>query len=171
MGVYDCTLISLTLSFCLTGTSAILGNNTYFISTKKPLQCHEIKSTSARSKTECSLSCKKDLYSCAGYVYNSSHFRCDVCFIYDETTRLVTVETSNTTSSSMPKINMDSGELYKTLNHYNDVIMSPMASQITSLTTVCSTVYSYADLRKHQSSASLAFVRGIHRGPVTTNGQ
>ena len=30
-----------------------------------------------------------------------------------------------------------------------------------------STVYSGADQRKHQSSASLAFVRGIHRGPVT----
>ena len=44
--------------------------------------------------------------------------------------------------------------------------MGPMASQITSLTIVYSTVYSGADQRKHQSSASLAFVRGIHRGPV-----
>ena len=50
--------------------------------------------------------------------------------------------------------------------HYNDVIMGPIASQITSLTTVYSTVYSDADQRKYQSSASLAFVRGIHRGPV-----
>ena len=41
--------------------------------------------------------------------------------------------------------------------------MSTMASQITSLTVVYSTVYSNADQRKHQSSASLAFVRGIHR--------
>ena len=47
--------------------------------------------------------------------------------------------------------------------HYNDVIMGAMASQITSLTTVYSTAYSDADQRKHQSSASLAFVRGIHR--------
>ena len=47
--------------------------------------------------------------------------------------------------------------------HYNDVIMSPMASQLTSLTIVSSTVYSYADQRKQQSSASLAFVWGIHR--------
>ena len=39
--------------------------------------------------------------------------------------------------------------------HYNDVIMSMMASQITSLTTVCSSLYSDADQRKHQSSASL----------------
>ena len=52
--------------------------------------------------------------------------------------------------------------------HYNDVLMSPMASKITSLTTVYSTVYSGADRRKHQSFASLAFVRGIHRWPVNS---
>ena len=52
--------------------------------------------------------------------------------------------------------------------HYNDVIMSTMASQITSLTSVYSTVYSGADERKHQSSASLVFVRGIHRWPVNS---
>ena len=52
--------------------------------------------------------------------------------------------------------------------HYNDVIMSSLASQITSLTIVYSIVYSSADQRKHQSSASLAFVRGIHRGPVNS---
>ena len=47
--------------------------------------------------------------------------------------------------------------------HYSDVIVGMMASQITSLTIVYTTVYSAADQRKHQSSASLAFVRGIHR--------
>ena len=46
--------------------------------------------------------------------------------------------------------------------------MSAIASQITSLTIVYSIVYSDADQRKHQSSASLAFVRGIHRGPVNS---
>ena len=46
--------------------------------------------------------------------------------------------------------------------------MSAMASQITSLTIVYSTVYSGVDQRKHQSSASLAFVRGIHRWPVNS---
>ena len=46
--------------------------------------------------------------------------------------------------------------------------MSVMASQITSLTIVYSTVYSGADQRKHQSSVSLAFVGGIHRGPVNS---
>ena len=46
--------------------------------------------------------------------------------------------------------------------------MGAMAYQITSLTIVYSTVYSSADQRKHQSSASLAFVRGIHRSPVNS---
>ena len=44
--------------------------------------------------------------------------------------------------------------------------MGAVASQITSLTIVYSTVDSDADQSKHQSSASLAFVRGIHRGPM-----
>ena len=52
--------------------------------------------------------------------------------------------------------------------HYNDVIMGTMASQITSLTSVYSTVYSGVDQRKHQRTASLAFVWGIHRGPVNS---
>ena len=59
--------------------------------------------------------------------------------------------------------------------HYNDVIMSTMASKIISLTIVYSTIYSGTDERKHQSSASLAFVGGVHqllvnslhKGPVT----
>ena len=52
--------------------------------------------------------------------------------------------------------------------HYSDVIIGAMASQITSLTIVYSTVYSASDQRKHQSSASLAFVRGIHRSPANS---
>ena len=52
--------------------------------------------------------------------------------------------------------------------HYGDVIMGVIASQITRLTIVHSSVYSGADQRKHQSSASLAFVQGIHRGPVNS---
>ena len=46
--------------------------------------------------------------------------------------------------------------------------MGTEASQITSLTIVYTTVYSDADQSKHQTSASLAFVRGIHRGPVNS---
>ena len=55
---------------------------------------------------------------------------------------------------------------HSTPGHYDDVIMTMLASQITSLTVVYSIVYSGVNQRKHQSSASLAFVREIHRGPV-----
>ena len=51
--------------------------------------------------------------------------------------------------------------------HYNDVIIGAIASQIISLTIVYATVYSDAD-KKYQSSASLAFVRGISRRPVNS---
>ena len=54
------------------------------------------------------------------------------------------------------------------ISHYSDVIMGAMASQIISVSIVYSTVCSGADQRKHQSSASLAFVRGIHRWPVNS---
>ena len=57
--------------------------------------------------------------------------------------------------------------IYK-VPHHNDVIMGAMSSQITSLTIVYSTVYSDADQRRHQSSAPLAFARGIHRWPVNS---
>ena len=46
-------------------------------------------------------------------------------------------------------------------SHYNCVIMSPMAFQITSLAIVCSIVSG----KKHQSSVPLPFVRGIYRRP------
>ena len=58
-------------------------------------------------------------------------------------------------------------ELYETFDvkvYYITVTsMVAMASQITSLTIVYSTVYSGTDQRKHQSSAALGFVWGIHR--------
>ena len=77
----------------------------------------------------------------------------------------------STSSESCPQFTPCRVLLY----HCNDVIMSAMASQITSLTSVYPTVYAGADQRQHQSSASLAFVWGIHRwavnsphkGPVT----
>ena len=54
--------------------------------------------------------------------------------------------------------------------HYSDVIMSATASQIIWVLIVYSTVWSGADRRKHQSSASQAFatVRGIHQWPVNS---
>ena len=63
----------------------------------------------------------------------------------------------------VPRCHMWSGPV-----HYSDVIMGEMASQITSLRIVYSTVYSGKGQRKHQSSASLAFLRGIHRWPVNS---
>ena len=53
-------------------------------------------------------------------------------------------------------------------HNYYDVVMGAMASQITSFMSVCPTVYSGTNERKHQSSESLAFVRGIHRWPVNS---
>ena len=53
-------------------------------------------------------------------------------------------------------------------NHHNDVIMSAMASQITGITVVYSSVYPGTDQRKHHSSALLAFVKGIHLWPVNS---
>ena len=58
--------------------------------------------------------------------------------------------------------------LSRFLVHYNDVIMGVVVSQITSITIVYSSVYSGTDKKNHQSSASLAFVREIHRRPVNS---
>ena len=54
------------------------------------------------------------------------------------------------------------------IHRYSDVIMGAMASQITSPSIFYLIVYSYADQRKHQSSASLPFVRGLHQQPVNS---
>ena len=52
------------------------------------------------------------------------------------------------------------------LDHCSGVIMSTITPQITAVPVVCLTVCSGGDQRKHQSSTSLAFVRGINRWPV-----
>ena len=53
-------------------------------------------------------------------------------------------------------------ENIKALRHW------PLWGEFASFTNDYSSVYSGADQRKHQSSASLAFVRGIHRWPVNS---
>ena len=53
-------------------------------------------------------------------------------------------------------------------NHYSDVIMSAMVSQINGVSSAYSTVCSGVDQRRHQRSAPLAFVRGLHRRPVNS---
>ena len=76
----------------VSSSSAIMDNaNSHFKSTRKPLQCHKIKSVDVRCSLECVLHCLKDLYSCAGYVFDhkgASGLGCDVCFIHDVTTPL-----------------------------------------------------------------------------------
>ena len=72
------------------------------------------------------------------------------------------------TCNPKPKIIMFSRFSGRPSAHYNDVLMGTMASQITSLTIVYSIIYLGVDQRKHQSSASLAFVWGIHRWPVNS---
>ena len=102
------------------------------------------------------------------------HLQVLVCYIirpYQNGTR-----SSNPSKSNGMQLDISFVDIKHTCDlHYSDVIMGAMASQITNLTTVYSTVYSGAAHRKYQSSASLAFVRGIHRwsvnsphkGPVT----
>ena len=58
--------------------------------------------------------------------------------------------------------------LWKSQVRYSDVIMSAMASQITSVSIIRSAVCPGANQRKHQSSAPLAIVRGIHRWAVNS---
>ena len=54
------------------------------------------------------------------------------------------------------------------ISRYSDVIMSEIASQITGVSIVYSTICSGVDQGKHESSASLAFVRGIHQWTVNS---
>ena len=70
-------------------------------------------------------------------------------------------------SSAFPRFHWQSASICSHYSH-SDVIMGAMASQITNLTIVNFDVYSGTYQRKHQSSASLAFVRGIHRWPVNS---
>ena len=54
-------------------------------------------------------------------------------------------------------------------NHCSDVIMGAGVSNHQPYDCLLNRVYSGADQRKHQSSASLAFARGIHRWPVNSS--
>ena len=61
-------------------------------------------------------------------------------------------------------------ELWKpnVLKHYSNITMSAIASQITGASAVYSIFCPSADQRKHQNSASLSFVSGIHPWPVSS---
>ena len=63
------------------------------------------------------------------------------------------------------------GSHWRRTGIYREVIMGAMASQITGIPIFCTIVGAGADQRKHQNSASLAFVWGIHRWPENSSTQ
>ena len=82
------------------------------------------------------------------------------------TNRLFSHVTSLTIDDYRLPVAQRSCNIQDEISHYSDVIIRALASQITVILMVCSTICSGADQRKHQSSALLAFVRGVHRWPV-----
>ena len=83
----------------------------------------------------------------------------------DEKSKLINVWLGAVRQQAISWANLDPGICC----HYGDVTMVTVALQITSLTIVYSIVWWDRDQRKHQSSASLAFFRGIHRSPVKSS--
>ena len=65
------------------------------------------------------------------------------------------------------RLNIDT-RYFDQIPHYNDIIMSAIASQTTGVSIVYLIVCSGVNQRKHQSYTSLAFVRGIHQWPVNS---
>ena len=92
-----------------------------------------------------------------GYIDYIQKFRC-VCVLSNVTAKHNNVSTVYTVTKSVRF----------SPNHYRDVIMSALASQITAVSIVYLTVCSGAYQRNHQISASLAYVRGIRRWPVNS---
>ena len=121
------------------------------------------------------------------YSRKSCHFECETDFIVDKCgCQLLSMRRRgvpvchplNETQCAVPAkhVYMEQGwPCAQYVQHYSDVIMGTMASQITSLTIVYSTVYSGTDQRNRKSSASLAFVgeicrwpgNSLHKGPAT----
>ena len=85
------------------------------------------------------------------------------CYLHDGSWILIRwsfhIKTSHWNNSKHPKSHTCGWAMGCLLCLYSDVMMGAMASKMTSLKIVYWTVYSGADQRKHQSSASLAFVR------------
>ena len=64
------------------------------------------------------------------------------------------------------KESVSTNQHYTKSLYYSDIITTVMASQITGVSIVCSFFWLGEHHRKHQSSASLTFVRGIHNWSV-----
>ena len=99
------------------------------------------------------------IFNSAGY-YDIHIYVCIYYDIYAKYSHILARFTFCCLNSRDVFIDRFPGGFIAPLMHYRDVIMGAMASQITSLTIVCSIVY--------QSSASLAFMRRIHRWPVNS---
>ena len=110
--------------------------------------------------------CRLQVIKCHDLRYGSYFLLGNICHlprIYKPDGHVMQNGYTNNTACSACVSSVSTADSGTSTQHYTDVIMTTMASQITSLTVVYSTVYSDADQRKHQSSASLAFVWGIHR--------
>ena len=101
-----------------------------------------------------------------GYSWLLIHFHCSENIIQNEQWCLMKYSPVPSATARQSNISWYWWSIMST--HYCVAIMGTVASQITSLTIVYTTVYSDADQSKHQSSASLAFVWGIHRGLVNS---
>ena len=87
------------------------------------------------------------------------------CFVVGGYTSILPIFVTGT---SLPLLQTHHLMCIELIIHYSDVMMGAIASQITSIMIIHSTVSSDADKRKHKSSALLAFVRGIQRGPLNS---
>ena len=125
-----------------------------WLSAKKPLPNYVAFTLSHRYSIDVSGINELKIYVHFITIGETGFKRC--CILFSTVRKLNVIMLVTSSISNHPMENSDSA-------HYCDVLMGVMASQITSLTIVYPIVYSDADQRKHQSSAWLAFVRGIHR--------
>ena len=125
------------------------------------------KSYRPNNEKECSQKClatnhTMDIFHCTVTNFISSELMLRI--VLQATTRL----TIGSVKDKIYQVSLSGTDWYSGMDssirlHYNDIMVGAVAFQIASLTIVYSSVYSEADQRKRQSSASLTFVRGIHR--------
>ena len=89
-------------------------DKTTFIPTLKPMYCHNIQISSARSLVECALKCQSNFYPCLGYIVTrhiSSEHGCQICFIFDiRRPMAIAPAPSNNVTGFMPVFNKQDGE-------------------------------------------------------------
>ena len=97
----------------------------------------------------------------------SWRYTTSICHVLNCTENLNLWEPGSTTTTTATRSHSHNHSMFL-CPHYTDVIMGVIASQITDVSIVYSTVWSSVYKKKHQSSASLAFLRGIPRWPVNS---